>query len=313
MITYDDKVATNPLPNVPANWVADNANEVKTEVNANITATQQAQSDADAAASAISTHAANTSNPHGVTKTQVGLGNVDNTSDAGKPVSTATQTALDLKQNKTLVIRSVSIDDTLVLTDAGNPVELTGSNPRTITIPPNIFPINSFVYLLRTGTGAMTVAGGVGVTVTGTAGVLTDPGQNILMTAVQTGTNTWVLQNGVASATYTAFTPTLTGFASTTLNVGSYSIDGKKCTFEILIAGTAASASPTSTITNMPAIAKRIWPQLCIVVNNTTIQTGRGDIAEGTTVLTVWATVAQGSFTSSVGRQIYINGTFEIQ
>ena len=35
----------------------------------------------------------------GVTKTHVGLGNVDNTTDAGKPVSTATQTALDLKAN----------------------------------------------------------------------------------------------------------------------------------------------------------------------------------------------------------------------
>ncbi len=33
----------------------------------------------------------------GVTKSMVGLGNVDNTTDAGKPVSTATQTALDLK------------------------------------------------------------------------------------------------------------------------------------------------------------------------------------------------------------------------
>jgi hypothetical protein len=33
----------------------------------------------------------------GVTKSHVGLGNVDNTTDAGKPVSTATQTALDLK------------------------------------------------------------------------------------------------------------------------------------------------------------------------------------------------------------------------
>jgi trimeric autotransporter adhesin len=35
----------------------------------------------------------------GVTKTHVGLGNVDDTSDANKPVSTATQTALDLKAN----------------------------------------------------------------------------------------------------------------------------------------------------------------------------------------------------------------------
>lgn len=40
-------------------------------------------------------HLANVSNPHNVTKEQVGLGNVDNTSDADKPVSTAQQTALD--------------------------------------------------------------------------------------------------------------------------------------------------------------------------------------------------------------------------
>lgn len=35
----------------------------------------------------------------GLTKTQVGLANVDNTSDVGKPVSTAQQAALDLKAN----------------------------------------------------------------------------------------------------------------------------------------------------------------------------------------------------------------------
>jgi len=45
----------------------------------------------------IDTHIANTSNPHSVTKTQVGLSNVDNTSDVNKPVSTATQTALNGK------------------------------------------------------------------------------------------------------------------------------------------------------------------------------------------------------------------------
>lgn len=45
----------------------------------------------------IDSHLASTSNPHSVTKTQVGLANADNTSDANKPISTATQTALDLK------------------------------------------------------------------------------------------------------------------------------------------------------------------------------------------------------------------------
>lgn len=38
-------------------------------------------------------------NPHGTTKSDVGLGNVDNTRDENKPVSTAQQTALDLKAN----------------------------------------------------------------------------------------------------------------------------------------------------------------------------------------------------------------------
>lgn len=45
----------------------------------------------------IDSHIASTANPHSVTKTQVGLGNVDNTSDLNKPISTATQTALNLK------------------------------------------------------------------------------------------------------------------------------------------------------------------------------------------------------------------------
>jgi len=69
---------------------------------------------------AVSTHEADTTSVHGIadtsalatktyadsavstavsalTKSSVGLGNVDNTSDADKPISTATQTALDLK------------------------------------------------------------------------------------------------------------------------------------------------------------------------------------------------------------------------
>jgi hypothetical protein len=38
-------------------------------------------------------------NPHNVTKANVGLGSVDNTADLDKPVSTATQTALNAKAN----------------------------------------------------------------------------------------------------------------------------------------------------------------------------------------------------------------------
>ena len=48
----------------------------------------------------LNTHKSDTNNPHEVTKTQIGLGNVNNTSDLDKPVSTATQTKLDTKVDK---------------------------------------------------------------------------------------------------------------------------------------------------------------------------------------------------------------------
>lgn len=47
----------------------------------------------------LTDHTGNHNNPHAVTKAQVGLANVDNTSDINKPVSTATQAALDKKAN----------------------------------------------------------------------------------------------------------------------------------------------------------------------------------------------------------------------
>src|SRR6056297_194868 len=40
-------------------------------------------------------HISRTDNPHSVTAAQLGLGNVDNTSDADKPTSTATATAIN--------------------------------------------------------------------------------------------------------------------------------------------------------------------------------------------------------------------------
>lgn len=51
----------------------------------------------DTDVSALGGHVNNTNNPHGVTKSQVGLSDVDNTSDADKPISTAAQTALNTK------------------------------------------------------------------------------------------------------------------------------------------------------------------------------------------------------------------------
>ena len=91
--TYDDST-----PNITAT--------VKTN---SITATELSNSinisefinDSDyATINYVDSHSNRTDNPHNVTKSQIGLGNVDNTSDLNKPISIATQTALDLKENK---------------------------------------------------------------------------------------------------------------------------------------------------------------------------------------------------------------------
>lgn len=59
----------------------------------------KSQAEIDELVTKLDTHISNKSNPHSVTKAQVGLGNVDNTSDANKPISTATQNALNSKFN----------------------------------------------------------------------------------------------------------------------------------------------------------------------------------------------------------------------
>lgn len=65
--------------------------ELKTYIDNQISDTG---SDVTALETKVNSHIANKSNPHGVTKSQVGLGNVNNTSDADKPVSTAQAAAI---------------------------------------------------------------------------------------------------------------------------------------------------------------------------------------------------------------------------
>ena len=73
---------------------------VHTHVIADITGLTAALNAKEPANANIQAHIGITSgNPHGTTKNHLGLGNVDNTSDANKPVSTAQQAALDGKAN----------------------------------------------------------------------------------------------------------------------------------------------------------------------------------------------------------------------
>ena len=63
--------------------------------------TSDLQNDSDYTTNAILTaHTSNKTNPHNVTKSQIGLGDVDNTSDLDKPISTDTQNILDKKIDK---------------------------------------------------------------------------------------------------------------------------------------------------------------------------------------------------------------------
>ena len=105
-------------------------------------------------------HLSNTSNPHNVTKSQVGLGNVDNTSDANKPISTATQTALNLKANKR-VLMSLSSDRSLTATTA---LQAIFNTPIDVIAGEYIFSIETTLESLAT-------SGNVQFGVLGTAGV----------------------------------------------------------------------------------------------------------------------------------------------
>ena len=69
-------------------------------LNAEIKRAKEAEA---AITSNLNNHISDYHNPHKVTKAQVGLSDVDNTSDADKPVSNATQTELDKKANQTEV------------------------------------------------------------------------------------------------------------------------------------------------------------------------------------------------------------------
>lgn len=98
VMTAPDKTNLDNTVQGLANEITDRTNainslrtELKTYIDNQISDTG---SDVTALETKVNNHIANKSNPHGVTKAQVGLGNVNNTSDADKPVSTAQATAI---------------------------------------------------------------------------------------------------------------------------------------------------------------------------------------------------------------------------
>jgi hypothetical protein len=141
----------------------------------------------------------------GVTKTHVGLGNVDNTSDADKPVSTATQTALNGKantshtHNQSELITTVSDKSagyTILATDKNSIIRSTGS-AITITIA-NVLAIGERIDFVQSGAGQITFAAS-GVTLQSRDNKLKTAGQHAGATVMCIASGVYVVVGDLAA------------------------------------------------------------------------------------------------------------------
>jgi hypothetical protein len=134
-------------------------------------------------------------------KAAVGLGNVDNTSDANKPVSTATQTALDAKTNKLVVANRQTASYTLVLSDADKLVEMNVASANNLTVPLNssvAFSTGTQILLAQYGVGQTTIVATSGVTIRSNGAKLKLNAQYSGATLVKIGENEWYLFGDIA-------------------------------------------------------------------------------------------------------------------
>jgi hypothetical protein len=135
-------------------------------------------------------------------KAAVGLGNVDNTSDANKPVSTATQTALDAKTNKLVVANRQTASYTLVLSDADKLVEMNVGSANNLTVPLNssvAFSTGTQILLAQYGAGQTTIVATSGVTIRSNGAKLKLNAQYSGATLVKIAENEWYLFGDIAS------------------------------------------------------------------------------------------------------------------
>ena len=87
--------------------IGTNVGEIETDIDNYKTEVSERFTETD---TIINDHITDKNNPHGVTKEQVGLENVDNTADLDKPISNATQAALDEKADTEHVHEDATTD-----------------------------------------------------------------------------------------------------------------------------------------------------------------------------------------------------------
>jgi len=129
-------------------------------------------------------------------KSDVGLGNVDNTSDANKPISTAQQTALDLKTNKLIVANRQTASYTLILSDADKLVEMNVGSANNLTIPLNssvAFATGTQILLAQYGAAQTTIVPTSGVTIRSNGSKVKLNAQYSGATLIKIDTNEWYL------------------------------------------------------------------------------------------------------------------------
>jgi|GEM_PF-2231845 len=153
---------------------------------------------AAAVQASLASHTGSTGNPHSVTKAQVGLPNVDNTSDASKPISTATQTALNLKAP----LASPALTGTPTA-----PTAAAGTNTTQIAttafVLANAPSIATPVSVANGGTGATTLTSGYPLFGNGT-GAITATGPTIALPMLGVAYSTCATAAATAAKVVTA-------------------------------------------------------------------------------------------------------------
>jgi len=170
---------------------------------------------------------------NGITKAMVGLGNAENTTDASKPISTATQAALDTKISTSTAAATYSTKISPVFTGT---VDFSGATVIGITALPAQLN-NSGKYLTTDGTSASWATLNLTSYATKASPVFT--GIVDFSGATVTGLSTTIADNSITSAKI-ADGSILNGDINS-----SAAIDKTK------IAGTAVTLADTATVTNV--------------------------------------------------------------
>ena len=160
-----------------------------------------------------------------VTPAGIGLGNVDNTSDVNKPISTAQQTALDGKQDEDLTLTILAGVDPVA---DGIPVFTSGSAGQILAIGPHI-AVGSGTMSVTTGTGAGAIPTNADIT-PASVGAATIAQGAVADSALQAVVGIGAIS--VSATTGTASVSVATGTGADTVAAGN---DGRFATINLAV------------------------------------------------------------------------------